>query len=42
MVIDSTMTIISIYCQYSTIGAKTFIRMEHSAKAAAPLEMTLR
>ncbi len=42
MVIDSTMTIMSIYCQYSTIGANTFISMEQSAKAAAPLDTTLR
>ena len=41
-VIDSTMTMKSMYCQYSTMGPKTFISTVQSVKAAAPLEITDR
>ena len=42
MVMDNTMTINNRYCQYSTMGANTFIKMAHNAKAAAPLLTTER
>ena len=41
-VMESMMTIHSIGFQRSTIAPKTFVRMMHSVRAAAPLETTLR
>ena len=41
-VIDNTMMMQSIGCQNEMMLAKTFVRIVRAAKAAAPLEITLR
>ena len=42
MVMVRMMTVPSSTCQYSNIEPKTLVRMMHRARAAAPLETTLR